>query len=214
MAIRFGAVELKAPKRKPGLGSVRLWAIAAEEVGAPAGVETIQWYLLTTVGVESLEQAVEKLRWYALRFQIEVYHRTLKSGCKIEERQLGQAERIEACLGIDLVVAWRIAHLTKLGRELPEVPCTVYFEEAQWQAMLVYATGQAPPAQPPSLREMVRLVAVHLGGFLGRKSDGEPGAETIWRGLQRLDDITRMWCAMRGVRWVNPTEAELGEDSS
>jgi hypothetical protein len=122
LEIRFGAVELKAPNRKPGLGSVKLWAIAAEEVDAPAGREPIRWYLLTTLRVESLEQAVEKLRWYALRFQIEVYHRTLKSGCKVEERQLGQAERIEACLGIDMVVAWRIAQLTKLGREVPEVP--------------------------------------------------------------------------------------------
>jgi hypothetical protein len=214
LEIRFAAVELKAPKRKPGLGSVRLWAIAAEEVGAPAGVEPIRWYLLTTLPVESLEQAVEKLRWYALRFQIEVYHRTLKSGCKIEERQLGHADRIEACLGIDLVVAWRIAHLTKLGREVPEVPCTVYFEEAQWQALVVFVTERPPPAQPPTLREAVRMVATRLGGFLGRKSDGEPGAQCLWRGLQRLDDITQMWCAVRGEVWVRPTEAELGEDSS
>ncbi len=214
LEIRFGAVELKAPKRKPGLGSVRLWAIAAEEVGAPTGVEPIQWYLLTTLSVENLEQALEKLQWYALRFQIEVYHRTLKSGCKIEDRQLGHAERIEACLGIDLVVAWRIAHLTKLGREVPEVPCTVYFEEAQWQALVVFVKREAPPAQPPTLREAVRMVAEGLGGFLGRKSDGEPGAQCLWRGLQRLDDITQMWCAVQGVDWVRPTEAELGEDSS
>lgn len=214
LEIRFGAVELQAPKRKRGLGSVRLWAIAAEEVDAPPGVEPIRWYLLTTLAVASLEQALEKLQWYALRFQIEVYHRTLKSGCKIEERQLGHAERIEACLAIDLVVAWRIAHLTKLGREVPEVPCTVYFEEAQWQALVVFVKREAPPAQPPSLREAVRMVATGLGGFLGRKSDGEPGAQCLWRGLQRLDDITQMWCAVQGVIWVRPTEAELGEDSS
>jgi hypothetical protein len=214
LEIRYASVELKAPKRKPGLGPVQLWAIAAEEVGAPAGVEPIRWYLLTTLPVTSLEQAVEKLRWYALRFQIEVYHRTLKSGCKIEERQLGHADRIEACLAIDLVVAWRIAHLTKLGREVPEVPCTVYFEEAQWQALVVFVTQGPPPAQPPTLREAVRMVATRLGGFLGRKSDGEPGAQSLWRGLQRLDDITEMWCAVRGKRWVRPTEAELGEDSS
>jgi hypothetical protein len=214
LAIRFAAVDLKAPKRKAGLGSVSLWAIAAEEVGAPAGVEPIRWYLLTTLAVSTLEQAVEKLQWYALRFQIEVYHRTLKSGCRIEERQLGHAERIEACLAIDLVVAWRIAHLTKLGREVPEVPCTVYFEEAQWQALVVFVTEGPPPAQPPTLREAVRMVATRLGGFLGRKGDGEPGAQSLWRGLQRLDDITEMWCAVRGQRWVRPTEAELGEDSS
>lgn len=214
LAIRFAAVELQAPKRKAGLGPVRLWAIAAEEEGVPCGVEPIRWYLLTTLRVETLEQAVEKLGWYALRFQIEVYHRTLKSGCKIEDRQLGHAQRIEACLAIDMVVAWRIAHLTKLGREVPDVPCTVYFEEAQWQALVVFVTGRPPPAQPPTLREAVRMVATHLGGFLGRKSDGEPGAQSLWRGLQRLDDITEMWCRVRGQWWVRPTEAELGGDSS
>lgn len=214
LAIRFAAVELKAPARKPGLGAVRLWAIAAEEVGAPAGVEPIRWYLLTTLEVENLEQAVEKLRWYGLRFQIEVYHRILKSGCKIEDRQLGHAQRIESCLGIDLVVGWRIAHLTQLGREVPEVPCTVYFEEAQWQALVVFVTQQPPPVQPPTLREVVRMLAMALGGFLGRKSDGEPGAQSLWRGLQRLDDITEMWCIVRAEGWVRPTERELGSDSS
>lgn len=202
LEIRFAPVKLKAPKRKPHLGVVKIWAICAREVGAPAGIEPVEWLLLTTVPVETFEQAVEKLQWYALRFQIEVYHRTLKTGCKIEERQLGNAERIEACLAIDLVVAWRITHLTKLGREMPDVPCTVFFEEAQWQAMMVFATQQPPPAQPPSLRVMARMVAMHLGGFLGRKSDGEPGAETLWRGLQRLDDITEICCIIRQMPWV------------
>src|SRR3989449_11537300 len=84
--------------------SVRCWAIHARETSPlPEGVEPIDWRLLTNVPVCTLAEAVEKLQWYALRFQIEVYHRVLKSGCQIEERQLGNAERIEACLAIDLV---------------------------------------------------------------------------------------------------------------
>jgi hypothetical protein len=75
-----------------------------------------------------------------------------------------------------MVVAWRIAHLTKLGREVPEVPCTVYFEEAQWQALVAFVTGKPPPAQPPTLREAVRMEATRLDGLLGREGDGEPGA--------------------------------------
>ena len=139
------------------------------------------------------EQAIEKLMWYARRWGIEVLHRTLKSGCRIEQRQLGQADRIEACLAIDLVVAWRIYYLNKLGREVPQAPCTVYFEEAQWKALMVFTTNNhVAPAQPPTLREAIRRVA-SLGGFLGRKSDGEPGTQTLWIGLQRLDDIVTMW---------------------
>ena len=103
---------------------------------------------------------------------IEVFHRTLKRGCQIENRQLGNADRIEACLAIDMVVAGRIFHLTKLGRETPKVPCADYFEELEWKA-LVGCIRKNPirPAQPPSLREAIRRVA-SLGGFLGRKGEG------------------------------------------
>jgi len=192
MEVRFAPVELRPPKRKPDLPPLTLWAIWSREIEPPEGVRPLEWMLLTTVPTETLEQAHERLAWYATRWQIEVYHRTLKSGCRIEERQLGSAQRLEACLAIDLVVAWRIFHLAKLGRETPDVPCTVYFEEAQWQALWVRVHRSPPPAQPPTLREAMRMVA-SLGGFLGRKGDGEPGTQTLWRGLQRLDDITEMY---------------------
>lgn len=149
--------------------------------------------LLTTIPVNTFEESVEKLEWYARRWGIEVYHKTLKSGCQIEQRQLGNAKRIEACLAIDMVVAWRIYYLTKLGREVPDVPCTVFFEEAEWKALVAYKTkSPIPPSNPPGLREAVRMVA-SLGGFLGRKGDGEPGTKTLWLGIQRLDDMTAMW---------------------
>jgi hypothetical protein len=194
LQVRLAQVTLRPPRGKRELGELTLWAVLAQEVEAPRGVKTpLRWMLLTTCPVESFEAACEKLRWYTLRWGIEAYHRTLKSGCKIEQRQLGTAERIEACLAIDLVVAWRIFHLAKLGREVPDVPCSVYFEEAEWKALVAYvAKNPVPPAQPPSLREAMRMVAA-LGGFLGRKSDGEPGTQTLWLGLQRLDDLTAMW---------------------
>jgi hypothetical protein len=193
LEIRFARVSLQPPKNKKSLGALTLWAVLAQEVEAPLGIASVRWMLLTTCPVESFEAACEKLRWYTLRWGIEVYHRTLKSGCQIEERQLGAADRIEACLAIDLVVAWRIFHLAKLGREIPDVPCTVYFEDAEWKALVAYTTrNPVPPTQPPSLREAMRMVAT-LGGFLGRKADGEPGTKTLWLGLQYLDVMTVMW---------------------
>lgn len=193
LEVRFGAVELRAPKTRGRLPNVRVWAVWARETGAPAGVEPVEWMLLTTLRVDTFDQACEKLDWYTRRWGIEVFHRTLKSGCQIETRQLGHADRIEACLAIDLVVAWRIFHLAKLGRETPEVPCTVYFEQIEWQALVGFIRKDPiPPAKPPSLREAIRLVA-SLGGFLGRKGDGEPGTQTLWLGLQRLDDIAEAW---------------------
>jgi hypothetical protein len=194
LAVRFAEVELQPPKNRPHLGPpVRLWAVLAREEEPPSGVEPLEWMLLTTLPVHTTEQAAEKLHWYTQRWQIEVYHRTLKSGCRIEERQLATAQRLENCLAIDLVVAWRIFHLTRLGREVPDLPCTVYFDDLAWKALygFLHRTPD-PPAQPPTLRQAIRMVA-SLGGFLGRKGDGEPGTKSIWLGLQRLDDIAVAW---------------------
>jgi hypothetical protein len=196
LEVRFARITLKPPRRKSKLQELTIWAVLAQEVDVPEDVESIEWMLLSTCPVTNFKEATEKLAWYTLRWGIEVYHRTLKSGCKIEERQLGHADRIEACLAIDMVVAWRIFHLTKLGRETPDVPCTVFFEQAEWKALNTYITkNPTPPERTPSLREAMRMVA-SLGGFLGRKSDGEPGTKSLWIGLQRLDDLTAMWKVM------------------
>lgn len=195
LTIRYAAVTLEAPTRQQG-AAIPVWAVLAQEQDAPAGVKALEWMLLTTMPVICFEQALERLQWYARRWGIEVWHRTLKSGCRIEQRQLGDSERIEACLAIDLVVAWRIYYLNKLGREVPQAPCTVYFEDAEWKALMVFTSkNPVPPKQPPTLREALRSVAM-LGGFLGRKGDGEPGTQTLWLGLQRLDDICAMWRVM------------------
>lgn len=201
LSIRYANVSLLAPTKRKG-AAIAVWAVLAQEQDAPEGVKPLQWMLLSTLAVTSLEQAAEKLMWYARRWGIEVLHRTLKSGCRIEQRQLGNAQRIEACLAIDLVVAWRIYYLNKLGREVPQSPCSVYFEEFEWKALMVFTTkNRVPPAQPPTLREAIRRVA-SLGGFLGRTSDGEPGTQTLWLGLQRLDDIAAMWRVMSAATQV------------
>ena len=193
LEVRFTEVTLRPPQGKEELGELSIWAVYVRETEVPDGVEALEWMLLTTCEVKTFEQAVEKLQWYCLRWGIEIYHRVLKSGCRIEQRQLGSAERIENCLAIDIVVAWRIYHLTKLGREMPNMPCTVFFEDAEWKALVAYKTqNPIPPENPPTLREAIHMVA-SLGGFLGRKCDGEPGTQTLWLGLQRLEDITEMW---------------------
>jgi len=193
LEVRFGRVKLTPPSRKLEFKELDITAIVAQEIDCRQGIEPLEWMLLTTIAVENFDEAVEKLSWYAKRWGIEVYHRTLKSGCKIEERQLGSADRLEACLAIDMVVAWRIFHLTKLGRETPDVPCSVFFEEAEWKALYCFVRQDPkPPDQPPTLKEAVRMVA-GLGGFLGRRSDGEPGTKSLWLGIQRLDDIAATW---------------------
>jgi len=193
LEVRFAKVTLKSPKNEKRCRELTLWAIWAREAEAPPKGERIEWMLLTTVPVSTFEEAIEKLAWYTIRWGIEVYHRTLKSGCKVEERQLGTADRIETCLAIDMVVAWRIFHLAKLGRETPDVPCTVFFEETEWKALVAYITqNPKPPETPPTLREAIRMIG-SLGGYLGRNGDGEPGTKSLWLGIQRLDDLSSIW---------------------
>jgi hypothetical protein len=213
LSVRFAAVELRSPKRKKELGPVRVWAVSAWEENPPPGMEPLCWDLLTTCPVEDFDGAVEKLRWYAGRWGIEVFHRVLKSGCQIETRQLAGADRLETCLAIDLVVAWRIYHLTKLGRETPTIPCTVFFEEHEWKALVAYVRQSPQEAtQVPTLREAMRMVA-GLGGFLGRKGDGDPGTQTLWRGLERLDDLAAMYRVFRSQPTANiavPSNKDYG----
>ena len=188
LEVRFAQLTLKPPKAKT-LEPVTIWAVHAIEVDCPDGAgKPLEWMLLTTMPTASFDDARERLRWYALRWGIEVYHRVIKSGCRIEDRLLNSAERIETCLAIDLVVAWRIYWLNKQGRETPEMPCDVFLEEDEWKVLYSAVMEQPPPDEPPTLREAVRMIAT-LGGFLGRKGDGEPGTTTLWRGLERLDGI-------------------------
>jgi len=212
LEVGFAQVTLRSPKNEKRRRELTLWAVWAREVEESTKADGIEWMLLTTVPVHTFEDAIEKLAWYTIRWGIEVYHRTLKSGCKVEERQLGNADRIETCLAIDMVVAWRIFHLAKLGREMPDVPCTVFFEEAEWKALLAYITqNPKPPEKPPTLREAMRMVAT-LGGFLGRKGDGEPGTKSLWLGIQRLDDLSSMWKLLTAI--ANPPSPSSSPVSS
>ena len=195
--IRFAEVELKPPKRCTSAPSVRVWAVYVLEQACEEMVKSpIEWMLLPTVEVKSFEDAQKQVEWYSGRWGIEVYHRTLKSGCRIKDRQLGTADRLETCLGVDMVVAWRIYHLTMLGREVPEVPCTVFFKDIEWKALCCYVNkNPVAPEKPPTLREAIYMVG-GIGGHLGRKSDGFPGTQTLWRGLQRLDTATEMYAIL------------------
>jgi hypothetical protein len=191
--IRFCPVTLQAPWGKAGQ-PITLWAVeASESVPAPKGSGPILWRLLTSLPVVEAAQAIEKVQWYAQRWQIEVLHKVLKSGCQIEQRQLETAQRLERVLSLDLVVAWRVLCLCKRAREMPDDPVSHWLPQAQWQALCCYAQRQTtPPQSAPSVRQAVRWLA-QMGGFLGRKRDGEPGPQTLWRGLHKLEAITDMW---------------------
>lgn len=191
LAIRFTVVTLRPPKGKGGQAPISVWAVEACEVHPPRAVKPICWRLLTTLPVESLEQAIEKVQWYAMRWRIEEFHRVLKSGCRAEDRQLQTVDRLQRVLALDLVVAWRILLLTKQGRGAAtcEQPATAVVSNEEWQVLYRYFHRAAPlPGHMPLVREVVVWIG-RLGGFLARKGDGHPGPMVLWRGLHRLHDM-------------------------
>lgn len=192
LLVRHTPVTLPPPQGKHG-PLLRLWAVHACEPTPPPHTQAVEWLLLTAVAVADFAQACERLAWYAVRWSIEIFHRTLKSGCRIEDRRLAEAGTLQACLALDMIVAWRVLYLTRLGRQTPDLPCSVFFEEEEWKALYAYHHQSADiPHQPPPLGVAMRMVA-QIGGFLGRKGDGQPGATVLWRGLDKLSFITDMF---------------------
>ena len=167
-------------------GCLEVTSVVAREIGAPPGVTPIEWRLLTNRSADTLEEAAELIDWYRVRWEIELLFLVLKEACRIEALQLGTRQRIERALALYLVVAWRIARLMRLGRTLPDLEAGLLLEPEEWQGAYLLA-NKPLPKQTPALNEVIRLIA-RLGGFLGRKGDGEPGVKTLWLGLQRVMD--------------------------
>jgi len=199
VSLRYGAVTVRPPRhrRAEQLPAVHVWAVYVLEEQPPTGVEPLEWLLLSSAEVATVAVALERVQWYGVRFGIEVWHKVLKSGCRIEARQLETSARLQRCLPLYSVLAWRILYATLLSRALPEVPCTVLLALEEWQALYcaIHHTPTPPPT-PPTLRQAVRWTA-RLGGFLERRGDGEPGVTVLWKGFQHLADLTTMYCIMR-----------------
>jgi hypothetical protein len=195
MTVRFMAVELKTPRREEktsALAQVRAWAIWAKEETPPKDVKAIEWKLLTNVPTDDFAQACVRIAWYCCRWVIEMFHRVLKSGCLLEERQFDDLENIQRFLAVDSVVAWRVLYLTLLSRETPKMSCESILAAYEWQALycFVHKTIKFPPL-PPTLQEVVRWIS-QLGGFTASKKH-QPGTTVMWLGLQRLADISQAW---------------------
>ena len=185
-------VELPAGKGKTVLAT----CIVAREFDTPVGVKPVEWRLLTNRDAETLEAVVELIDWYRARWEIEILFNVLKNACRVEALQLGAIERIERALALYLVVAWRIAHLMRLGRTCPELDAHLFFDADEIQAAYLLR-DKVPPAQP-RLNDVLRQIAC-IGGFLARKSDGEPGVKTIWLGLKDVHVAVKTMRALRGL---------------
>ncbi len=168
-------------------GELQLSCLIAKESAAPQGTKLIEWRLLTNRVADTLEQAAELIDWYRCRWEIETFFHALKNGCRVEALQLGSVAKIELALAVYMVVAWRLARLVRLGRTHPELAASALFTTEEVTG--AYLLAKKPvPSTTPTIREVIRQIAM-LGGFLGRKCDGEPGVKTLWLGFQRVRDF-------------------------
>jgi Transposase DNA-binding/Transposase DDE domain len=145
----------------------------------------LEWILFTTVPVTDAASALERIEWYRLRWVVEEYHKALKTGCAMEQRQLQRAQGLLALLGLLAIVAVRLLQLRTVARSAPDTPASQVVEPELLETV-VRLRGRS--SSPMTADQFWRAVA-GLGGFLGRKGDGNPGWQTLWRGWQRLQDL-------------------------
>jgi hypothetical protein len=165
-----------------------LTVIHALERGAPDGRDKIDWKLMTDLPVTSRKDAVEKLRWYAMRWKIETFHKILKSGCKAEESKLRTAERLINLIAVLCILSWRIFWMTMLNRTHPAASPNKAFTKLEQYLLDELMPVRAGPGGASSLANYIVKLA-RLGGYLARAHDPPPGNTVIWRGLTRLTDI-------------------------
>jgi hypothetical protein len=199
--LRMASVTLLPPNNRTQvlqvipLEPLTVQVVEVLEINAPPDVtQPLHWLLLTTLAVDTLEDARRIVRYYSYRWLIERFHYVLKrGGCHFEDSQLRSVDALHRLVGLCSQVAWRLLWLTYQARQTPDEDCTVALSTMEWHALMAFTTkSPTPPQQPPTLREAVRAIA-KLGGFIGRKSDGEPGVQVLWRGWIRLQDIVETW---------------------
>jgi transposase-like protein/transposase Tn5 family protein len=185
LSVSGGAVTLWSPQLNRTGRALRCWVVRVWEANPPQGCEAVEWILLTSEPVEHLEDALRIAGYYALRWLIEQYHQCLKSGCKVEERQLETADRLKPLIGMLCAVAVRLLQLKNDARLTPDLPAQQRVPVAMVQTLSKLIEVDADTL---TVRRFTHEVA-KLGGFLGRKGDGDPGWRTLWQGWRELSLI-------------------------
>ena len=195
LSVRHATMTVRPPIGKQRkFRNQELQIIHAEELDPPEGRMPVIWKLTTNLPVATHADAVHKLEWHALRWKIETFFRTLKTGCRIEELCLATAERLANCIALCCVVAWRVSWLAMLSRDAPAADPAAVFTEDKLH-LLDQATPDRKRQVLRDLQFYVRAVA-RLGGDLDRASDAPPGTTVIWRGFSRLADLVKgSWLA-------------------
>ena len=194
LEVRAEPVTIKPPHARSSLPAVHVNIVHVVEIDGPGDGTDVEWWLITSLPVETTGNIERVIDAYVVRWVIEVYFRVLKTGCQVEELQLETTSRVKNCLAFYKVIAWRVLSVTHLNRECPDLPCTAVFTDSEWKSVWRVTTGSELPPSAPCLGEFVKLVA-SLGGYNNRASDPPPGAQTLWTGIRRMTDFATAWLA-------------------
>jgi hypothetical protein len=195
LEVRFGALSMPVPRHKsPYVKAlnpkpIEMYVVWVREVDPPKGVEPIEWVLYTSLPVHTFEEASVIIAYYECRWLIEEYHKALKTGCGVQRRVLRKAKRLEAVVGLVSVVALRLLQLKSVAHSEPDRPARTVVPSL-WLKMLKAARKKLRRVHDLTIRDFYRELA-KLGGFLGRRCDGEPGWITIWRGWEKLNTLVQ-----------------------
>lgn len=194
LEVRAITVIVKPPHARSHLPSVTHNVVLVEEVGGPGDGTDVSWLLITTLPIETVDDILRIIDHYVARWIVEIFFRTLKTGCRVEDIQLETTLRLKRCLAFYQIIAWRVLHLTYLNRTCPTLPCTAVFADSEWKSVWCVVTKRPLPKQPPTLSEMMRLLT-QLGGYNNRATEAPAGPQPIWCGIRRMTDFATAWIA-------------------
>ena len=194
LEIRALTVEVKPPHARAHLPVVTHNVVLVEEVGSPGDGTEVSWLLLTTLPIATLEDILRVIDFYVARWTVEIYFRTLKTGCRVEDIQLETNHRLKNCLAFYKIIAWRILFLTYLNRTCPKLPCTAVFADSEWKSVWRVVKKKPLPKKPPVLSDFLQLLT-QLGGYNNRATELPPGPQPLWIGLRRMTDFATAWLA-------------------
>jgi hypothetical protein len=192
LEIRALTVNVKPPHARARLASVAYNVVLVSEVRGPADGTDVGWLLITTLPIDAVEEILRIIDYYVARWTVEIYFRILKTGCKVEEIQLETTHRLQNCLALYKIIAWRVHYLTYLNRTCPTLPCTAVFDDCEWKSVWRVVAKKPLPKNIPALSEFLPLLT-RLGGYNNRRKEAPPGPQPLWVGIQRMTDFAIAW---------------------
>jgi hypothetical protein len=187
------AVRVKLNPKRGFKAKVKVNAVMAIEIDPPVGEDPLIWVFITSLPIDSFDDVLKVIKFYLCRWEIELFFKVLKSGCKIEERQLQATSRMKALITVFMTLSWRVVFTMMLGRVCSEISCDDIFTPSEWKSVYkVQNKNTRLPRKAPPLGEFIEMVA-DLGGYIKRKNEDPPGVKVMWKGMARMGDFAIAW---------------------